>query len=132
MQGKVHAIAHDSAANIIAALRLIEDVDYSICCAAHTLQTCVKHALKSVEAFTKILKKASSLVSHFHHSNVATHELEKKQKQLGLKNLKLLQSCPTRWDSSYSMCERLLCNRAAVTPVLADRTITSPALALKH
>lgn len=70
-------------------------------------------------------------MNNFYHSNIATSELKKKQIPLGLNELKLVQSCPTRWDSSYFMCLRLLDSRAAVVAVLSDRNITSLKIALK-
>ncbi|XP_055836664.1 E3 SUMO-protein ligase ZBED1-like [Episyrphus balteatus] len=131
LQGKVSAVVTDNAANVVASVRYVEEIQSSYCCAAHTLQICIKRSLQSVQAYQIILKKASTLVSHFHHSNLAASELSRKQLQLGLKDLKLIQSCPTRWSSSYFMCERLIANRAAVLAVLADRTVTSSSLALK-
>ncbi|CAI6372557.1 unnamed protein product [Macrosiphum euphorbiae] len=131
LDGKVHAVVHDNAANVVSSVLLVENVENSISCAAHTIQICVKTALKSVKLYSLILKKASTMVSHFHHSNVAALALRKKQQQLGLKELKLIQSCATRWNSSYLMCERLVVNRGAIIAVLADRDITSAALALK-
>ncbi|KAL4104548.1 hypothetical protein QTP88_019843 [Uroleucon formosanum] len=88
LDGEVHAVVHDNAANVISSVLLVENVEN-------------------------------------------TFALRKTQQQLGLKELKLIQSCATRWNSSYLMCERLLVNRGAIIAVLADRDVTSAALALK-
>jgi hypothetical protein len=68
---------------------------------------------------------------HFNHSNLATSALSEKQRQLGLNEQKLIQNCHTRWNSTYYMCERLVCNRNAVVSVLADRSITKLNITLK-
>ncbi|XP_071579132.1 E3 SUMO-protein ligase ZBED1-like [Temnothorax nylanderi] len=69
------------------------------------------------------------IVSHFKHSNVAKYALQDKQEQLGLPTMSLLQSCKTRWNSSYFMLERLLQNRIPVMNVLTDRRSTTASVA---
>lgn len=78
-----------------------------------------------MKEFGTVAEKVGKIVKHFKHSNVATAAFEKKQAQLELKKECLVQSCPTRWDSTYSMCETFLRNKAAIFAVLADRSITT-------
>lgn len=57
--------------------------------------------------------------------------MKNKQNLLGLKEECLIQSCPKRWDSTYTMCDNLWRNRSAVCGVLTDRAYTNSATALK-
>ena len=48
------------------------------------------------------------LVGHFKHSALATGELKKGQQQMNVTENKLIQQCPTKWNSTYSMLQRLI------------------------
>ncbi|KMQ85300.1 zinc finger bed domain-containing protein 1-like protein [Lasius niger] len=125
--GKVQAVVHDSARAMELAGNLIETED-SISCAAHLIQLVVKDCMTAVPQYEAITKKGARIVSHFHHSDLAVGALSKRQKQLEMKNERLVQSCPTRWDSIFYMCESLLRNRSAIELVLGDRQITTVAI----
>lgn len=101
-------------------------------CAAHTLQLSIKDSLKVVEEYSIVSEKVRKIVGHFKHSNVATSALEKKQEQLEVKRERLVQSCPTRWNSTFVMCETFLRNRTPVFAVLSDRSITTADMAVKQ
>jgi hypothetical protein len=79
----------------------------------------------------EVIKKGRKIVQHFNHSTLATSALSEKQKQLLLNEQKLVQNCPTRWNFTYYMCQRLVCNRNAVVSVLADRRIRKLNITLK-
>ncbi|XP_012145951.2 E3 SUMO-protein ligase ZBED1-like isoform X1 [Megachile rotundata] len=131
ISGKVNSVVHDKTSNIGVTTKLLDGVRYNISCAAHILQLCVKDAFNSVDRYQEVIQKASQIVQYFHHSNVVTSYLIKKQKQLNLSEQKLVQNCPTKWSSSYYMCEQLVSNRNAIVAVLTDRTITNLKTALK-
>ncbi|KAK7912577.1 hypothetical protein WMY93_012788 [Mugilogobius chulae] len=63
---KVLVIVHDNAANVVAALRMLEEKHgvSSLRCAGHTLQLVVNHALKE-QQITRTLGAARTLVEHF-------------------------------------------------------------------
>ena len=128
---KLIGVVHDNASNMHASASLLENLKYSVSCAAHTLQLAIKDALDTVGKFTDMIKKSSKIVQHFHHSNLATFALLEAQKQYKLPELKLIQSCPTRWNSTFSMCDRLVRNREAIHAVLSNRKITKLNVALK-
>jgi len=67
---------------------------------------------------------ARKLVGHFKHSALATAELKKRQEQMGVKQKKLVQDCPTRWNSVFYMIQRLLEMRWPITAVLSDEEVT--------
>jgi len=56
-------------------------------------------------------------------------ELRDTQTNLNLPQKTLIQSCCTRWDSTYYMCERLQQNRIPILAVLNNTHITKPRLA---
>lgn len=95
----VHIVT-DSGANIRKAVTQMPDVKWRGCF-AHKLQLCVNGALTSKEVtdLPKILAKARAVVGHFRRSPLATTQLNKAQDQLSLPRHKLLQDCPTRWNS---------------------------------
>lgn len=76
------------------------------------------------------MNTASSIVSHFKHSTVASKALQAAQKNLNLSTNKLIQSVKTRWDSVYFMIVRLNVSKQAICSVLNDRTVTTRTTAL--
>lgn len=88
------------------------------------MQLCINNSLKTY-TITEIIQKCSKLVGHFKHSNVTMNELHKKQEQLGYPKSSLLQYCKTRWNSIYTMLDRIFINRNVLLSVLTDRSISS-------
>ncbi|XP_024886716.1 zinc finger BED domain-containing protein 1-like, partial [Temnothorax curvispinosus] len=122
---KIVSIVHDNASNIVLAVNSMMNVGSSSSCAAHTINLAVRDALKE-DNISIVLAKKIKIVSHFHHSVIASQALAKKQEQLGLPQRKLIQSVRTRWNTDLLMAERLVENRSAITAVLGDRTVTTP------
>ncbi|KAI4818628.1 hypothetical protein KUCAC02_003934 [Chaenocephalus aceratus] len=121
----VLAIVHDNAANIVKALKILEEKHgvASLRCAGHTTQLIVNHALKEPR-INKALGAARSLVTYFHSSEVATLKLKLKQEQMGTPQHKLSQDVPIRWNSSFYMIKRLLEQRWPVPATLSDPEVT--------
>uniref|UniRef100_A0A8C4YW19 HAT C-terminal dimerisation domain-containing protein n=1 Tax=Gadus morhua TaxID=8049 RepID=A0A8C4YW19_GADMO len=124
----VLAIVHDNAANVLKALRILEERQgvASLRCAGHTTQLIVNHALKE-PCINKALGAARSLAGYFHSSDVATLKLKLKQEQMGTAQHKLTQDVAVRWNSSYYMIKRLLEQRWPVTATLSDPEVTNAA-----
>jgi len=96
-------VVTDSSANVNKAMTQL-NVERWRPCFAHTLQLCVNGSInhKDVSDLPKILVKARTIVGHFRRSPLATTlstQLERAQQQLDLPRHKLLQDCPTRWNS---------------------------------
>lgn len=110
LQDNVLAIGHDSAANVVAAIRILQDkhVVASHHCASHTLQLVVNHALEKNPMIDKTLGAARCLVKHFKKSELASSKLKQKQKQWGTAEHTLIPDVPVRWNSSYYMVNQLL------------------------
>ena len=75
-------------------------------CAVHTLQLCVYEGLQ-IPSIAALLAAGRKLVGHFKHSSKATAALTQKQKQMNMPIKKLIQDCPTRWNSNYNESWRL-------------------------
>ena len=54
---KIIGVVHDNAQNICSAIDLLPNVPYSVSCAAHTLQLCIKDAMNSVPRIEEVIKK---------------------------------------------------------------------------
>jgi hypothetical protein len=113
--GKVAACVHDNASNILLANSLYLEWE------SHR---CFAHTLLKLGSVSTVVGGASRLVSHFHHSTVATEALKGKQAEQNLPQHRLIQHVKTRWNSIYDMFERLLEQRWAVAAVLSDRGFT--------
>ena len=135
---KVAAIVHDEAANMVAASRLIKEQlgtsCRSVACAAHMLQTCLRHTLDSSKPVQKLLADGRRLVSFFHHSSHASDNLNAAQLSYAKDNninmqqpLRVIQDVSTRWNSTYYMLKRLLDLRIHITAVLVDQAKTPKA-----
>ena len=122
---KVMIVSHDQGSNMEAALEILtEECNWqSLACSAHQLQLCILAGLK-VNAIDKLTAAVKKIVSHFRHSVVATEALKKKQQQMNITAKKLINSCPTRWNSTYEMLERVLKLHWPIAAVLSDATIT--------
>lgn len=92
-------------------------------CFAHTLQLAIIDGFKAA-SMSRLVGAFSRLVSHFHHSSVATNALKGKPRQQNLPEHKLIQCCRTRWNSVCEMFERMHEQRRAVSATLSDRNVT--------
>ncbi|CAK5077427.1 unnamed protein product [Meloidogyne enterolobii] len=95
-------------------------------CSAHLLNLIVHNALKNTSV-NDILIKCRKIVGHFKHSNSAVSAFKKIQLEEDLPQHFLLQvtilkfslifkikDIPTRWNSAFFMCKRLIEQRAAI------------------
>ncbi|KAL4083413.1 hypothetical protein QTP88_028729 [Uroleucon formosanum] len=74
---------------------------------------------KKVRTARSLIKRVSSIVSAFKHSYKRSNALENVLEQLGKPKLSLIQSCPTRWNSTMFMLERLLAIGQGIVTVMA-------------
>ena len=105
---------------------MIRDGQVSIVLHIRTLQLCVNEGLK-MPSVAALLAAGRKLVGHFKHSSKATAALAQKQKQMNMPVKKLIQDCPTRWNSSFYMLEQILEIRWPISAVLGDESITKKA-----
>ena len=95
----------------------------SLPCCAHRLQLCLLAGLK-INANDKLMGAVKKFFSHFSHSVVTTEALKNKQQQMNITAKKFINSCPTRWNSTYEMLQRVPKLRWPITAVLSNDTTT--------
>ena len=78
-------------------------------CVAHKLQYGINDGLSNAgRLLSNLLAKSRKIPGYFKHKALTTGELSQTWKALGKKDLKAVQVCPTRWNSSYFMLARLV------------------------
>lgn len=105
VESKISCVVSDNAANILAAIKLAGW--YSLPCFAHTLHLIVTDGLKD-ENIIQLVNKCKAAVEFFNRSTKAFNKLKEMQEQMGKPKLKLINSTPTRWNSTLKMIERLI------------------------
>ncbi|XP_011878851.1 PREDICTED: zinc finger BED domain-containing protein 4-like, partial [Vollenhovia emeryi] len=125
IDGKTTTVVTDNAINITNAVKTLPNltVNEGTTCAALTMQLAISKGL-DIEEIVTFCQKARKMIGHFRHSNIANEALKANQEILKMPVLKLVQSVPTRWNSTFDMLERLLKNGRPVKSVLADRSVT--------
>ena len=121
---KVYSTVCDQAANMELGSRLLHEESgwLSLHCTAHCLQLCLQAELQ-IQTIKSLLGATKKLVAHFHHSVIASEELCRCS-QMELREYKVVQMCPTRWNSSFHMLEQLDYLHWPITAVLNDETVT--------
>jgi hypothetical protein len=71
-------------------------------CLAHSLQLVVKFAYSKDSVYNDVVKKARNIVGSFKRSSILTEKL------ISQCNKGMITDCPTRWNSTYMMIQRLL------------------------
>ena len=132
---KICCVVHDEAANMVASGRQLHDdlKCESVVCAAHMLQTCLRHSFDSSQQIQKLLSLARKLVGHFHHSTLATEALCAHQaahsdgsssSAVEQRPVKVIQDVSTRWNSVFYMLQRLVRLKLPIMAVLEDDSVT--------
>ncbi|XP_030284370.1 zinc finger BED domain-containing protein 1-like [Sparus aurata] len=125
IQDKVVACVSDGASNITLA---IQKCGWKhLHCFAHTLNLIARGGLKNL---SETLEKVKHVVDHFHRSSVSAEKLRDTLAQMGLPDLKLLQDCPIRWNSTFIMLECFAKLKDAIITTLA--LVNSAMTALTH
>ena len=122
LDGKVTAIVHDNASNMVLASDLLEGWG-DLPCFGHTLQLAVNAGLE-INSISRLSGACKKIVAHFKHSVVATTALHERQVTMKIPQHSLLQEVSTRWNSTYLMYERLAEQRWAIYAVIHDEQVT--------
>ena len=110
-------IVTDYAANIQKGSKTNSDIDTSIWCVDHKIHLIVTGSLAAKDKEKKMYifpqwnqlhKKMTGLVNYFHNSGKRTIDLVNKAKALKMTTTKLVQNCPTRWNSDLAQPESII------------------------
>ena len=108
---KMSFFVTDNCRSMVAACRYFPNA-YHIGCIVHKIQLAVEDSLKRLTAVVDILYKCRKIGEHIKKSNVALQLFLKAQTEGSLstrqQSIKLIQSCPTRWNSTFFMISRLV------------------------
>ncbi|KAF6217108.1 hypothetical protein GE061_001461 [Apolygus lucorum] len=115
-------VVTDGASNMVRGVELAFGKKKHSHCFAHLLNLMAQKTIESEEMpqLKVILDKVTGIVRWLKHSVVGSDALRKKTKDLEKKIL--IQSIPTRWNSTYYMIERFLFLREQVSCVIAFNT----------
>ena len=103
-------VCHDNAANCVLGFSLIDDM-VQVFCICHTIQLCVRDALKEDVmgvSLSKLIKTSHELAKKVKMSGTMTQELKEACKAVGIKYTKLLPAQVTRWFSTEMNIASLL------------------------
>lgn len=114
LSDKLTGVVSDNAANIRAAI--VKNNWRYLSCFAHSINLVVQSSLNSIEP---IIYKVKAIVQFFKKSSHALVKLHDFQKQTGSPLLKLKQDCPTRWNSTYDMIDRIISIKDPIIATLA-------------
>lgn len=114
IQHKIVACTTDNAANMVKAVQLCNW--WHVPCFAHSLNLVVQNSL---ELIAETRSKVRSVVEHFKRSPQALEKLHNIQRQLGYSILTPKQECPTRWNSTFEMFQRLLSMKEPLQSAMA-------------
>jgi len=109
----------DNGANLKAAVRK-SGAWYDIACFAHTLQLAIADAISASDGMENMLGKCKRIVTHYHHSCVASERINTHQRAMNQAEYDFVMSCPTRWNSQYAMVRRLLLLKESVCADIAS------------
>ncbi|XP_075213813.1 E3 SUMO-protein ligase ZBED1-like [Lycorma delicatula] len=119
----VTAVVTDNAANMVKAVELTFGKKKHIPCLAHSLNL-VAEGTMACTVWQEIVTKIKAIVTWFKQSCVASDELRKATST----ETKLIQSVPTRWNSTYYMVQRFLELRSVINDILFRHATAPPML----
>lgn len=116
---KITAVVTDNGANIVKAVSDIFGKNKHLPCFAHTLDLVASKITDNVDYIKSIIDKVKSIVTYFKQSVAAADELRRAQPTNNI--LKLVQSVPTRWNSTFYMLERFTKLYEYIAPILIKK-----------
>ena len=119
---KIVAICTDSAANMKAALNILQKSYpeiYMVRCHSHQLNLIIGEILKE-EPMRTVLSQAVAVNRWYRNHHFPNARLKAVQKQLYGKEIALSVPCPTRWQSNLDCVQSLLSSKTALEQTAID------------
>ena len=96
----------------------------------YTLQLCINRSIFEQEGPKNMIARVKTIAATYRRSSVANQEFKDILKHLDRPEKVLTNDCPTRWNSTCSMCSRFLEEEPAIR-IFCDRTDDIPKLSNK-
>ena len=109
LDGKVHAIINDNAANIVNAVKLLKLLDWG--CSGHTFQLIVNDSIKENQTVQDVVSRVTDIVTSIRRSDAKKRLFDQCQKRVIEQDehtLQLIGDVATRWNSTYDLLRRFL------------------------
>jgi hypothetical protein len=90
---------HDNGANVVCAMNNSPSMTQNFRCICHTMQLCIHDSFNGTDGMLNAVQKCKKLASYVHYSSLASQALETECDKLKVKYKKIIQACPTRWNS---------------------------------
>ncbi|KAH6947104.1 hypothetical protein HPB50_017086 [Hyalomma asiaticum] len=90
-------------------------------CFARTLQLCINDAKREVASFSQLCVKCRSIVDRY--KRIARAQVMDIQNDMHMAQHEVIQDVPTRWNSKYTIMERLVELRASISVKLCDSDV---------
>ena len=120
--GKVSSFTTDNARNMISACQKLSVL--RIGCFEHVLHNAINNALTADDDIKRVLQLGRKIVSTFSYSFQFREKRYKCQKENDVKQRMLVQDVATRWNSKYTMMERVVDNLPVITQLFSDSRST--------
>nr|CAI5851910.1 unnamed protein product [Callosobruchus analis] len=119
------SVTTDNGKNIVKAVTELYGKNKHVPCFAHTLDLIVTKVVDETSGLSDVVNKVKVIVKFFKQSVVAADNLRKIQKLNSEEIFKLIQSVPTRWNSTFYMLQRFLRHSDMIAAALL-KSPTSP------
>lgn len=120
--GKVSSFTTDNARNMISACQKLSVL--RIGCFGHVLHNAINNALTADDSIKRVLQLGRKIVSTFSYSFQFREKLYKCQKENDIQQRMLVQDVATRWNSKYTMMERIVDNIPVISHLFSDSKFT--------
>ena len=127
-------IVTDGAANIQKGSKTNSDIDTRMWCVDHKIHLMVTGSLAAKDKekkmhicpqWNELHKKMTGLVNYFHNSGKRKIDLANIAKALKTTTTKLVQNCPTRWNSDLAQLESIIALLPAMEQIVGPDGYTS-------
>ena len=111
----------DRGSNMVAAVRLSDQFYDQYFCVDHTIHLVVTQAIAASQRFGALIEKCKRLASHLNQSTISRGLLKRTAEGSDERYVKVMQSCPTRWNSEYLTITSIIANAKSLEVLWAEQ-----------